>query len=1531
VVNDHALEFLGSLERAEAGLLTWGLVDGFFSEGEIEQRAEDFLTGLSSCGVEGGHTSGWELIEALLDDHLLWKLPNSERYRTRMAESVRLFARLRQIFPDARNVAWRTAPNLVADYRLLLRPRTYPRRSVSTSEALNIISTNVELSDVEDSVIRAFLHGGSSKELTLSGFQVRAANRVLHSARLNWASGTVVCAGTGSGKTLAFYLPAYAAISTLLSSEYWTKCLAIYPRNELLKDQFREALSNARLIAPALQQHGKRKLALGALYGDVPRTARSLLQQGAGLMWQRLTLRGSVAYECPFVRCPQCKEPMAWLESDIRVPFERLVCTGQTCTEHLEPDEIRLTRERMFEQPPDVLFTSTEMLNQNLSSAVYTRLFGLGVQPDRRPIFVLLDEVHSYENTHGAHVALLLRRWRYASQARPHFVGLSATLVDASRFFADLVGVSPGSVSEISPQESEMQAHGEEYLLALRGDPSSGTSLLSTTIQAVMLLRRVLDPRGRGVFGRRVFVFTDNLDVINRLFHNLLDAEGFNAFGQPNPRRIGGSLANVRATTLPNASDRFQAGQNWALVEDIGHVLAAGSRINIGRTSSQDVGVDPSAEIIVATSSLEVGFDDPEVGAVIQHKAPQSAAAFLQRKGRAGRQQEMRPWTVVVLSDYGRDRSAYQAYDQLFSPMLPPRHLPLGNRAVLRMQAAFGLLDWLARRLPSSHRPDPWSDFSQAADEISNVVFAQDVRTRQSLYADYLRNLLERTDVRDEFATFLVRSLGIDADTVSAILWESPRAILTEVAPTLLRRLERGWKRASGEGVEQHLFRKPLPEFVPLALFGDLQLPELLVRLPALGRIPARSETMPLTQALGEFAPGRVSRRFGVTHSGERHWVDPGTNNDLLIDSYCPVHDRQELGRFAYRSEASIVELPVFRPHAIDVTVPPADVQQSSNAFLEWQVEIVPTGEGHEIEIPMGSPWANLLEPFRFHTHNLGLQIEVRRFATAVTASVGRRGQPSVENRFQFVCVATNSTTETAALGFIADVDGIQVKFRYPARFYELCLADERLVHGLRPARFYDVVRTAPSLDGIANEFQRRWLAQAYLSTVTAEALRSECKLRDAEAAINGGTSKTTIQEVLRTILQWAEEDSNTDDSTDGSQDGDAIPRRLREMLDLLHHPETLVALHNAAETLWNPIDATWEPWLRNRFRSTLGAGLVEAAHLLCPRMGEGTLLVDVDARPRLDHAATEDSSDELWLTEATIGGGGFVEEFLGRYGEDPRHYFHLLEAALAPSDLEVISAELKRTLEFVTSAAAEHATLRKAFATVRVADSHEASALSLTTLRTELASRGILPTPTLLIALNARVLRPGTNENTDKFLARVIGDWEIAQKQLGIDVDARVFAFVCSGDPSLEQALALNPVGDSDESRAAWRYGVLYGVLWPSGAQIRIESLRAVNHFTRLPDCDRLFVLAAISHSAKQVELVDDSWFEKLARTLVQNGVAQVAGSVSQLDRFSAALLRIGSEPIDSEALLIYARLSGIQRDGNRVLATIDLPEAFQ
>ena len=67
-----------------------------------------------------------------------------------------------------------------------------------------------------------------------------------------------------------------------------------------------------------------------------------------------------------------------------------------------------------------------------------------------------------------------------------------------------------------------------------------------------------------------------------------------------------------------------------------GHPFGLAQPLRISRTSSQDVGVAQGSDVVVATAALEVGYNDPDVGGVMQHKAPRDWAAFLQRKGRAG-------------------------------------------------------------------------------------------------------------------------------------------------------------------------------------------------------------------------------------------------------------------------------------------------------------------------------------------------------------------------------------------------------------------------------------------------------------------------------------------------------------------------------------------------------------------------------------------------------------------------------------------------------------------------------------------------------------------------------------------------------------------------------------------------------------------------------------------------------------------------------------------------------------------------------
>ena len=66
-------------------------------------------------------------------------------------------------------------------------------------------------------------------------------------------------------------------------------------------------------------------------------------------------------------------------------------------------------------------------------------------------------------------------------------------------------------------------------------------------------------------------------------------------------------------------------------------------------------------------------------------------------QGKSRRRRRMRAWTVVVLSDYGADRWAFQNAEVLLMPEIGEITIPLRNSHVLRMQGAYFLLDWIGR------------------------------------------------------------------------------------------------------------------------------------------------------------------------------------------------------------------------------------------------------------------------------------------------------------------------------------------------------------------------------------------------------------------------------------------------------------------------------------------------------------------------------------------------------------------------------------------------------------------------------------------------------------------------------------------------------------------------------------------------------------------------------------------------------------------------------------------------------------------
>jgi hypothetical protein len=924
-----------------------------------------------------------------------------------------------------------------------------------------------------------------------------------------------------------------------------------------------------------------------------------------------------------------------------------------------------------------------------------------------------------------------------------------------------------------------------------------------------------------------------------------------------------------------------------------------------------------------------VGFNDPTVGAVIQHKAPRDVASFLQRKGRAGRRRGMRPWTVVVLSDYGRDRLAYQGYDALFDPVLDERSLPVSNRYVQRMQATYAFIDWVASQL--RHRGAPqgrmWMDMAGPLGDRTET-WAVNARKRRTMAADLVREVLEDPRMQSHLERHLRLALQLAADEVQALMWEPPRALMTAVLPTLLRRLRTDWTRMPLRGdkpeVDYYLPTTPLPDFVPANLFSDLLLPEVTVHLPATrpnAPVP-KSESLGILQALHAFAPGRVTRRFGVNHALDSHWIAPpdlkSPHQVMPIESFCTQFD--EAGSYQMAVAGAVVDVRCVRPWAIAPTLVPPDVVNTSNAQLVWRTQIVPPGPGAPLEVARHTPWADFMEDVRFFTHNQRAPIEVRRFALGSDANIRlQRGGKTIdlESEIRFVSAGDE---RPAAVGFAQSVDAVVFRFRLPAGFGIYPDGPNAAkVRAFRTAYFRHRVARHSRLEGVANGFQREWLHQIYLSWLCQRAMADGTSLRDVQATYGPDVAARELEGVLDNIFRTLSGD------TDHGDDGTGRQRVHAKLVALTRQDEVHTALRDAARALWEAPDAGWHQWAIERFRSTLGAALLEACTQLSPQAASADLIVDLDPGPRPDDAFPVDPNlAEIWVSESTVGGGGVIEEIQRRYVADPALFFRLVESALAPSDFEIVDAELTRLLDALPKQPA----IRDALDSVRFAEGHQALVASSMALRQTLALHGVHVTHPVMAALNARIVRPGSNHGTDDLLGRLIMDWKDAEATLGVEVDARVFAYMASTTDDLDHALAHLGVASDDPT---WRFQTIYGLLWPRGQAVRAQALASHNPFADQPSPDREIVLDALRPTEERIHLDETDWRQRVEAAFQRGATVALAASTIQRDALGAAVRELVADPVDTGFLHVYPLVEAIVRRDDAFEARLRIREVIQ
>jgi len=1357
-VNKDELDLIGdlltSLELAEVKLMEWGFFDVSHTDAEVVKLFEEHPTrGEEFCQLVSG-TSPTMFVDDMATAGLLYRIKTGDPslFRSRFAESIRLMVRLKQRFkPDD----WDTAPELVSDARFHLNPRRFPVRDINFERAWNELSQYSWNEEHQKKVLESLMGGSTS--ILLASFQLRSAVRILKNYRgSERPTGTVVTAGTGGGKTKSFYIPALMGIvaDLLLSSLPSTKVLSIYPRNVLLADQFGEATDLALSVYSLLNKSLPRPIRVGCLTGDVPFSSNfetDYRNREAISKWVRP--RGIDGVRLPHLRDRSSGKNLVWLDADRLSGCTALRYEDNPSKIAIPDGVVVLTREELMSRPPDIFLTSIEMINKELSSELGVKVLGFGTGLSELRL-VLLDEIHTYEGLTGAQVPWILRRLSFWTKTPKrnsyHVVGLSATLQDASNHLATLTGVSESAIEEITPRANlnELTIEGQEYNVVLKSHPGSGAGVFATSIQAVMLGARILTPIESTktsnlesidpsyYFGRKLFGFTDNLDVVNRWLPDFDDAE----------RRK--RLPRLR---LPQPGDNVQweAGQSWRLCQNLHHDL--NNSLRVGRTSSQDPGVDSKATIILATSALEVGFDDDEVGMVLQHKAPLSAASFLQRKGRAGRRKGMRPWTVVVLSEFGRDRWTFKDSERLFSPNLDRLSVPVFNPYVLKIQATWFLVDWVAKKVghgvPSLYLARSKYFDREATRIVEELLVSEEIRVQ------FTRDLVDWI----KFARGGVRVVDPEL-LANDILWNPPRSIFRQVIPNL-------WNYLKGDPSIVH---RPgvaplLPKYLPQRTWQVLDAQDVEIEIQGV----SKPENMDIRRALQEITPGRVSRRFSIEKNEASKWISWSRK---LLDVELPSEAVVDELFKNFEINEDLDGISIFQPTVVELENTPQGVKKISNATWEWNLKLFTVGESGYLTIHTGPIARSIFESASVWMHRERSWVQAYRFSDTFKFELHRERRDTVRGHVAVKQSIYKDSSRKASVGYVKFVDGIELKVSEKI-LSTIPLLSIETIASLKPLYLRYLASKSDVLQRRTSVFETASLITSALGMLCATALRNQINLKDAwEKIVN---KPLAAGKVLSSILV-GDIAHDPDQISDGTS--------VRDIVSLWSDQEIAKEIDKLVEHLWKPLDSTWQKWIRIVFLETLRSSVESAVQSVLPETPDSDFKVE---------AVAVDTTASIWILEQESGGIGVIDRFISETNTNANLFDSALESSLLSCSSERLVSNLIQT---VKRSRYFNSSTNLAFAEVRNASSYAEIDSAKSSLISALEFQKLEHDKDAVTAILGKVLMRGSNSKTDRWIGRLTKGRQQVSKRLGIEIDPKIWAYCIVSEPRrykyLEQTL---------------------------------------------------------------------------------------------------------------------------------------------
>ncbi len=504
-----------------------------------------------------------------------------------------------------------------------------------------------------------------------AGFQLRGFDTVLSLFDKGDKKCIVVSAPTASGKSKVFI-----STSIFEALEKGTKSVIIYPRLSLMQDQLSGILKIWARLKNKNLTIGIQRSGLGSSdfitinYGA--KSEDSFLEPKTNGNLQGLAIRN--------IKCPLCRSTIWAPTAPVGMKAKevgKFSCQNKKCD--LQSVNIFVSKEKIIKNKPSILITTID----SISALLFRQNFEDYLLSCKLIVF---DEAHAYESINGAHAANLIKRLTKINE-NLKLILASATIPNPKEFAHKLTGIDSKEIELIEPMKTELDLSGkEQYRLLKVSDNKVGT--VSLLLQLQLMLTHSVNIKTTP-HREKILSFFDSRDLVNRVYFDFIDADmsrnlaNFRIekelyISSDKYRCPNGSEANCDVKFCSLKGNPYHEGECWyGLTKTYFQTnqSAKTSRIKIARIMSGYSEPISDVDLILSTSSMELGVDDKSINTIIQYKAPLSIYAFIQRKGRGGRDRNLSETNIwMVTGDESTDRFYYNNLDSMLDQQY---HIPL--------------------------------------------------------------------------------------------------------------------------------------------------------------------------------------------------------------------------------------------------------------------------------------------------------------------------------------------------------------------------------------------------------------------------------------------------------------------------------------------------------------------------------------------------------------------------------------------------------------------------------------------------------------------------------------------------------------------------------------------------------------------------------------------------------------------------------------------------------------------------------------